>query len=169
MKSLLLSALVLMSSIQALAIVAGPKIFTAPVSAQANSLFGDIASGDIQINLSDRELSLSITNAVNCAAHTRICLSARPRVTQIDLPVVSLKKGVCGDVIYTAFSDAMPVDGLRETIVVTDHTGPTCLRLIAPLAPTEIVYTRESMSRRTGTLSKETTALTAGSLIQIKY
>jgi len=79
--------------------------------------FQDIDSGNITINLTAREVVLTLH-------HARPPLNA-PSLEEIRLPLLSVDRGRC-NTTYVARRDLRPVDGPFRAIEVIDyeHTGP---------------------------------------------
>lgn len=99
----------------------------------------DIDSGSIAINLTQREVVLTLRHAVRPPLHP-----LTPE--EIRLPLISIDRGPC-NTTYVAERDARPVDGPYEAIKVIDYVNTRgtprrpCPR---PMAPTFIAYDNTS-------------------------
>ncbi|MCB0383824.1 MAG: hypothetical protein KDD43_00420 [Bdellovibrionales bacterium] len=132
--------------------------------AQGNKAIG----GEIVINLQKRMVSLTVQQTIDCPPGMA-CIALAPAPLRVNLPLVSDETGVCGDVVYIARRDALPVDGGLETLTVIDHTNNTCPTLIM-LPATSISYETYYMSRIPGHPNHQAVStFTAGPLQEMEW
>lgn len=90
-------------------------------------------SGNLTLNFAEKQLTLSARTADDS------------QVIDTELPIVKVSRSLCGDTMVTAMADRMPVDGLLEEIVITDHSSSTCK--MAYSHGTEFTYRKAYLGR----------------------
>ncbi len=101
----------------------------------------EIHYGHVSIDRFSRTIELKLQPAFHCPAGA-VCAMVMPQMITIELPNLQVKKGGCGEVIYTAEKNLMPVDGPRRTLEVVDNRHNYCE--IYPIIPTVVRYTVET-------------------------
>lgn len=97
-------------------------------------------AGSVTVDFVRNTITLYLAQEFHCPSG-RYCAQVMPAPVNIELPLVSRRKDRCGKIQYKALLDDTARDGLRETLVVTDHSRNTCPSpMNATHAPTEVIY-----------------------------
>lgn len=105
-----------------------------------------IQSGNVTINLEAGRIELTLFPSFYCPPD-RNCAQVMPAPIVVSAPLQSIEEGACRTIVYTASKDYRMVDGVLETITVTDNSRNPCQTLV-PLKATEVRYSIEGGERR---------------------
>ncbi|MEM7645480.1 MAG: hypothetical protein AAF203_01110, partial [Pseudomonadota bacterium] len=98
---------------------------------------GYINRGSVAVDLINETVTLYLSQYVECP-EGMACATVLPEYHEIKLPLISVSEEGCGATVYKAQVNNMPVDGLLETLTVTDYTTLQC-RILMPYM-TKVVY-----------------------------
>lgn len=118
-------------------------------------------SGNMTIDYINSKIKINLMTESICPANVFCDISQI--MTTFSAPLISRKVGACGEFIYTAHENKMPVDGNDLTIIVTDNHFLKCKML--PLAPVVVKISKKFYDRLNGKLVKNEGTLLADSLI----
>ncbi len=102
-------------------------------------------SGSIQLNLAMKTVTLTLIREFHCPKGN-YCAQVMPAPVFITLPVKSVSFDSCGSKLITAIEDARPVDGIYQSLEISDNSSNKCETLM-PLAPVTAVYETEFYTR----------------------
>ena len=125
---------------------------------------GKVLSAETLVDLTRKQVILNIVGQTNCPPNAK-CLWGGNVTKQIVLPIVSMKKDVCGNKIVRAATDNRMVDGILEQLTVTDLTQNHCPTFTA-YADTDTVYETDGFNRRLGTEIKTRSLIQGGKLVR---
>lgn len=104
-------------------------------------------SGDVIVNQKDRELTLFLVLGPVCTP-----LLACPSYMQNEVIKLQNMKGakdICGVETYSAELNKMPVDGIKQELIVVDYSKSTCpTPHYLPYVDTKITYKTTRYNRR---------------------
>jgi hypothetical protein len=162
----LFSSLVLISMFSAAAQAANLTPVAPTLTATVTSLnvdgresFANATGGNIRIDRQARKITLTLALPGPVCLPGQLCPMWMPAPVIIELPLVSVKPGICNSTVYAGKLDQRAVDGGLKMITVQDNTANTC-ESIMPFFPTDIVLktmgARESYNEeRTSTFEAE--------------
>lgn len=101
-----------------------------------------IQQGTITVNVLSKSLTLTLNPSFYCPPNL-MCAQVMPRPMAYTASNYVVSTGSCGETIYSAVDDRLPVDGLRIALTVVDHSSDTC-KYFAPIAMTEITLEKTS-------------------------
>ncbi|MCB0366538.1 MAG: hypothetical protein H6624_18345 [Bdellovibrionaceae bacterium] len=107
-----------------------------------------VIGGDVVVNLEKKVITLTVQQTIDCPPGMA-CIALAPAPLRVHLPLISEQVSACGDIVYIAQRNDLPVDGGLETLTVVDHTQNECPTLII-LPATSISYETYYMSRIPG-------------------
>jgi hypothetical protein len=103
--------------------------------------------GVVAINRTNNTAGLSVYYAPVCPIGQVCTLSLELVLNTYELPIISQKNGPCGEWITIASKDARPVDGVLETITITDNKYNKCKTFIQ-LPSVQVEYYEAGYFRR---------------------
>lgn len=95
----------------------------------------------------NKTASLAVSGS-SCPANAK-CIVNLTKTEKIELPVIKTELTMCGSKVITAEKNEMPVDGIRQTLVIVDHTQNICPTMMI-LMPTVVSFETEFINRFTG-------------------
>ena len=120
----------------------------------------EVAYGSVTVNQTKNSLQLLLGFKGPQCPKGRFCaLPAMPAPFIVNLPLVDVSANGCHSTVYTAYRNAMPVDGAEETLTVIDNSTNTC-KYFAAIPPVEVIYEADYFSRKDGRLVKTSSTFT---------
>lgn len=98
-------------------------------------------SGTVDVDFRKGVVRLTVYAKSPCPPN-RICAMMMPAPYIVELPIVSVKRNGCGELVTTAKRDKRPVDGSLQQLTVVDHSQLICRYL--PRAATIVEYITDS-------------------------
>ncbi len=98
----------------------------------------DSVYGRVTLDLEKEEIQILLQQPSSCPKG-KYCIALAPAPIVLRLPIIDVIDDWCGSTTYIAEKDNTPVDGISETITLTDYTSLVC-RIHVPFA-TEVQYT----------------------------
>ncbi len=101
------------------------------INLQAGSFLSKqrINSGRLDINLSERKISLTLNRSWYCPP-SAMCSMVMPAPLFYEVPLKAVKKGPCNTVVYHGEMDQRMVDGVYQGITVVDNSRNVCPNLM---------------------------------------
>ena len=94
-----------------------------------------IRQGSVTVSHATNSITIVLNPAFYCPPNM-MCAQVMPRPIEYTAQNMQATQGNCGETIYSALTDKLPVDGLRVEITVVDHSTDHC-KYFAPVAATE--------------------------------
>ncbi len=113
------------------------QFFFQPGSALAQR---DISYGHVTVNRYERTITLKLQPAWHCPAGA-LCAMVMPQPIEIEVSGLQIRKGGCGETIYRAEENLLPVDGPHHSLEVIDNAYNYCE--VYPLIPIIVRYASE--------------------------
>lgn len=96
----------------------------------------DIRYGSLTVDVRNRQIRMELQPAMPPCPAPNACIQVMPMPVVVAAPLLSIKKGGCGETVYTAEKNMMPVDGALVQIQVIDNRNNYCE--IFPIIPTVV-------------------------------
>ncbi len=93
----------------------------------------DITSGYVKVDTKNSQITVILQPAFHCP-NGAICAMVMPQAITLQVPIIDVKKGGCGDIIYKGEMNMLPVDGALIEITVIDNKNNFCE--LYPMIPT---------------------------------
>lgn len=114
-------------------------------------------AGNVTLNFISGKIKVFLIGENNCPINA-FCIKG-PDTESLSAPIVERKIGACGQIIYVATKNDMPVDGVNLTITVMNMTRLTCPN-IRPMGPTVVKISKKFFDRINGVeVSREGTII----------
>lgn len=85
----------------------------------------DISYGSVSVDTVSKKIRLVLQPAFHCPAGA-MCAMVMPMAIEFEVPLQSIERGGCQEVIYKGAHNMMPVDGALTEITVTDNRNNMC-------------------------------------------
>jgi hypothetical protein len=109
-------------------------------------ILSQYTSGFVRLNKTKKIVELIVSAPAVCPPN-EVCAQALSVLINVeDLPIVSVTKGNCNEIVTTAKEDLRPSDGALTTITITDNSANTCEYSVAD-QKTTVVYNIQGYSR----------------------
>jgi hypothetical protein len=103
----------------------------------SDTYFENVIGGNVKIDYNEKNIQLSLYKKFYCPPH-QLCAMMMPAPILIELPILEIKRGTCNETITVAQKDDRPVDGIFQSIKITNFQTATCRFFVAPQNTLEI-------------------------------
>ncbi len=103
----------------------------------------------VLVDYTKDEITLVVEKPWSCPKD-KFCATVMPAPLVLTLPLISIEVDGCGFITLIAEVDKMPVDGVKETIEITDYSKGVCE--IVVVNPLVVTFTESWIDRIKGSL-----------------